>query len=505
MANPLDANELIKQGNTRTFYQPGGPGTPSYFFGLDTEYHFLDSATIPTNGAIDPIFVPDPRAPGRYKLVGRKTSAPALPQIKIQFMEQWGGIPRILMAPKCEFNLYEVHGRCSDISDFNRGWEGYMMVYSGFKFNDTVDMGARSNASSDEMLADSANAVGIAAYPVGSLGFGEEAATNVVVEVIDVVYGTNVQCANCGNANDGSQFIYIVTRANVGSPSAPGQVVYSLDGGTTWNNSTVTGIGNTNQPTLIDIAGNVLFIVAGSALFYSVLDDFTGAPTTWQTITMPAAMVDVYVQAPTSIWFVSSTSIWKATDITIAPTLIDNASGATLHRIAGVNDLIVATGSAGTVRYSQSNGAGWVTATAPASTTLHAVAVMDEYTWFVGGNNGNVYKTTTKGASWSTLAFQNAGTGAISDIQIATREVIWIAQNISSVAYLVTTLDGGNSWIGNNAGSPRILNFPTFQQVSRLAIPKYADPAVAANYVTIGGLATGGADGILLTAGPTIK
>jgi hypothetical protein len=208
-----------------------------------------------------------------------------------------------------------------------------MMVYSGFKFNDTVDMGARSNASSDEMLADSANAVGIAAYPVGSLGFGEEAATNVVVEVIDVVYGTNVQCANCGNANDGSQFIYIVTRANVGSPAAPGQVVYSLDGGTTWANSTVTGIGNTNQPTLIDIAGNVLFIVAGSSLFYSVLDDFTGAPTTWQTVTMPAAMLDVYVQAPTSIWYVSSTSIYKATDITIAPTLVGGVIAAGIARV----------------------------------------------------------------------------------------------------------------------------------------------------------------------------
>ena len=505
MANPLDANELLKQGNTRTFYQPGGPGTQAYFFGLDTEYHFLDSATIPTNGAIDPIFIPDPRQPGRYKLVGRKVSAPALPQIKIQFMEQWGGIPRILMAPKCEFNLYEVHGRCSDISDFNRGWEGYMMIYSGFKFNDTVDMGSRSNPTSDEMLTDAATAVGIAAYPAGSLGFGEEAAADVVVEVIDSVYGTNVQCANCGNANDGSQFIYAVTRANVGSPAAPGQVIYTLDGGITWNTSTVTGIGTANQPTFIDIAGSVLFLTAGTNLFYTVLDDYTGAPTTWQTIAMPAAMVDVYVQSPTSIWFVSSTSIWKSGDVTIAPTLVDNASGATLHRITGVNSVIVATGATGTVRYSNSNGTGWITATSPASTILHAVAVMDENTWFVGGNNGNVYKTTTKGASWSTLAFQNAGTGAISDIQIATREVVWIAQNISNVAYLVTTLDGGDSWINNASGSPRILNFPTFQQISRLAIPKYADPAIAANYLTIGGLATGGADGILLTAGPTIK
>lgn len=505
MANPLDANELLKQGNTRTFYQPGGPGTPAYFFGLDTEYHFLDSATIPTNGAIDPIFIPDPRQPGRYKLVGRKVAAPALPQIKIQFMESWGGIPRILMAPKCEFNLYEVHGRCSDISDFNRGWEGYMMIYSGFKFVDTVDMGARSNPTSDEMLADGVSATGIAAYPVGSLGFGEEATTEVVVEVIDIVYGTNVQCANCGTENDGSQFIYAVTRANVGSPSAPGQVVYTLNGGVTWSTSTVTGIGTTNQPTFIDIAGNVLFLAAGTNLFYTVLDENTGAPTTWQTITMPAAMVDVYVQSPTSIWYVSSGAIWRANDVTIAPTSIDAGAGAALHRITGVNDTIIATGAAGVVRFSNSNGNGWVNATVPASTILHAVAAMDESTWFVGGNNGNVYKTTTRGASWTTLAFQNAGNGAINDIQIATREVIWIGQTISNVAYLVTTLDGGNTWINNASGSPRLLNWPTFQSISRLAVPKYAEPSIAANYISIGGLVTGGADGILLTAGPTIK
>jgi photosystem II stability/assembly factor-like uncharacterized protein len=141
----------------------------------------------------------------------------------------------------------------------------------------------------------------------------------------------------------------------------------------------------------------------------------------------------------------------------------------------------------------------------PATTILHAVAAMDESTWFVGGNNGNVYKTTTRGASWTTLAFQNAGNGAISDIQIATREVIWIGQTISNVAYLVTTLDGGNTWINNASGSPRLLNWPTFQSISRLAVPKYAEPSIAANYISIGGLVTGGADGILLTAGPTIK
>lgn len=503
MANQIDSNEVIKQGNTRSFYQPGGAGSELYFFGLDTEYHFIESGSMPTNGSIDPIWAPDPRRPNRYKLIGRQVGAPSLPTVNLSFAEKWGGIPRPLTAPKCKFNLYEVHSRCADFSDLYRGWDSYLMVYSGFQFSDAIDLGARTAMNSDELLTNTVSATGSAIYPVGSLSFGEEASTDVVVEVIDVVYGTQVQCHDCGTPNDGSQFQYALTRANVGSPSAPGQLVYSVNGGSSWSTATITGLNSTDEPKFIDIAGNVLFIGAGTKVYYTVLNQETGEPGTWSSVTVPDTMLDVYVQSPNAIWYVSATTVYKTTDVSITPTAVSTLPD-TGARVTGYDNSLLVVGANGMVWYSKNNGVTWIQVSVPAATTLNAVAMKSEKSWMVGGANGNVYESTDRGNSWAALAIPNAGTGSISDIAIATNEIIWIAQNISSVAYLTTTLDGGNSWTSNTSGTVRVLNWPVFQQASRLAVPATAEPFVAANYVLIGGLATGGADGILLSAGPTV-
>lgn len=503
MANQIDSNEVIKQGNTRSFYQPGGAGSATYFFGLDTEYHFIESANMPTNGSIDPIWAPDPRRPNRYKLIGRQVGAPSLPTVNLSFAEKWGGIPRPLTAPKCKFNLYEVHSRCADFSDLYRGWDSYLMVYSGFQFSDAIDLGARTAMDSDELLTNTVSATGSSIYPVGTLSFGEEASTEVVVAVVDVVYGTSIQCIDCGTPNDGSQFQYALTRANVGSPAAPGQLVYSLDGGATWSTSTITGLGSTHEPKFIDIAGNVLFIGAGNDIFYTVLDQETGQPGAWSTLVAGAIMLDVYVQSPNNIWYISASGVYKTSDVSIAPTLV-STTPQTAARITGYDSSLLVTGASGMVWYTKNSGTTWIQVTTPASTTLNAVAMASEKKWYVGGANGRVYVTTDRGNSWSTVATPNSGTGAVVDIAIATDEIIWIAQNINSVAYITTTLDGGNTWTTNTAGSVRILNWPVFQSINRLAVPYTADPFVASNYVLIGGLATGGADGILLSAGPTV-
>lgn len=501
----FDADELIKNGNVRTFAQYGGAGTKKYFYGDGTQYNFIDSPELPTNGSIDPIFMPSPRRANRYTLVGRQIGAPSLPKAKVVFSEKWDGIPRMLLAPKCPMNFYEVHSRCGDMSDFNRGWEGYVNIYSQFMPTDSVDLGTRNSPSADEMLQDGVNFTGVALYPVGQLSFGEEASTEVVMEVVDVVYGTQVQCSNCGVPNDGTQFIYAVTRANVGSPSAPGQLVYTLDGGTTWNTALITGIGTTNQPTLLDIAGNVLFTVAGTQLFYTVLNSNTGAPTTWSSITIPANFTDVYVRSANEIYFVAtaSTSIYRTTDITIAASVIDSGSSANLHRITGYESTVIATGASGAVRYSTNAGTTWTTAVAPAASTVHAVAARRGY-WIVGTNAGNVYISRDAGASWTLVQFPNYGTGSVTDIIMATNEVIWIAQNISNVAYLATTMDGGDSWAGSSTGGARILNWPAFRSITRMAAPTDVDAAIAANFLTLGGLATGGADGFLISAAPTL-
>lgn len=503
--NILDANELIKQGNTRSFYQPGGAGQNVYFFGLDTEYHFIEGAEMPVNGDINPIFVPDPRRANRYRLASREENPPDLPTISLQFMEQWGGIPRVLMAPKCQFNLYEVHGDCEDLSDLYRGWTSYLLAYSGFLIEGSIDLGTRSQREGNDPLIDSVNGKGVAIYPVGALSFGEEAASNVVVEVIDVVYGTRLTCGNCGIENDGSQLIYAITRANVGSPPAPGQVVYSTDGGLTWNNSAVTGIGVTAEPLYIGIAGNLLFVGTSlTTLFYSTLNSDTGAPGAWSSVTLPVSMTDVWVSSGRAIYFSAAAgAVYKTTDITVAPTAIATGGVDNLLRIHGREQTIVAVGAAGRVYYSSNGGISWASATAPAAVSLNAVQVINDVTWWVAGANGTLYKTINRGSTWTVVGFPGSGAGAIFDIAFATAEIAWITHQVTSVAYLVTTLDGGKSWARND-GTSRILNWPVFQKAGRVAIPEAGDPAVAANYVTIAGLATGGTDGLLLSAAPTL-
>lgn len=543
MANPLDANELIKQGQTRTFYQPGGPGTSMYFFGLDTSYHFIDSAEMPSNGTIDPVYVPDPRRPNRYKLVARQIGAPDLPTVSLVFHEQWGGIPRALMAPKCEFNLYEVHSRCADLSDFYRGWDSYVLIYSGFRFEAGIDLGTRTAADSDEGLTANIDAKGAAIYPVGALGFGEEASssTGTGLNVVDVVYGTSLTCGDCGVENDGSQFIYAVLSKASYSTSGNIAMIYSTNGGSTWSSVNVaTSISNAG-PVFIDIAGSVIFVgvhtggttpitATSTTIYYANVDPITGIPGTFSSVVASTDLLtDVWVKSSRSIWFSGVNDlttpttgyIYKTTDITTAATLIDSGYDNVLSRIAGSGDTIVAVGgdagTDGVIRYSKNGGATWTTITTTGfagltsiTDSLLAVSVIDDRTWYIGGNDAHAAYTRTGGATWSLLPVPGAGTAgySITDIVFPTREVAWIAYNTGSSGTIYTTIDGGNTFVGATATS-RVAGWSNlvspFSVINRIAVPFFAEPAVAANYLTLGGLDSAGtATGLLVSAAPTI-
>ena len=65
-------------------------------------------------------------------------------------------------------------------------------------------------------------------------------------------------------------------------------------------------------------------------------------------------------------------------------------------------------------------------------------------------------------------------------------------------------MDGGETWASNASGSMRIVNFPTFDHINRIAVPYNADAGYAANFMTIAGAASVAPDGILITAAPTV-
>jgi hypothetical protein len=75
-------------------------------------------------------------------------------------------------------------------------------------------------------------------YPVGQMLFGPQAAgTLTAIQVRDITYGNQSICGNCGPANDGTKFLYAIAD---GGAAAKPLVAYSVDGGQTWTQQTIT-------------------------------------------------------------------------------------------------------------------------------------------------------------------------------------------------------------------------------------------------------------------------
>lgn len=501
----LSSDQVKTMQIVRHFWQPGGAlaSNPLYLLGTDdAQIGYITGGSKPNEGSVEPIWSPTPEQPRQFTLRGRTRSAPDLPTWDVEFTEYHGYIPRQLTTLRCPITFYDVSGPCESLSDIDRGWVGYLFIRADGIAGPT-DMGARSGGQDDTVLMDSVSFTGARAYPAGQLAFGEEAATVVVQEVIDGAYLKAANCGDCGLVNDGTRFSYYVTRSNVGSPSAPGQIVYSLDAGQTWNTATIASIGVTNAPTALDIAGRRLFVLVpgGSQIFHATLNVDTGAPGSFTAVAAGAAYQDAWVKSPNDIWFAGSAgAIGRTRDIGVAPTLIDSGAGAViLSRIHGAGQTIVAVGATGTLRASRNGGASWstiavVVAGATITAGLTSVFCITPKRWWITTDAGRAYWTENSGVTWTESAFADSGAGACRDIVFVTPEVGYILHDASSVASCYCTVNGGRTWAKDGA---RLTNWPTFQRGNRAVVPTAGSDDVNANTLGIAGLFGVGGDGVI--------
>lgn len=505
----FSANEVVTYKFKRNFIQFGGARANNIvrYAGQDAQYLSIEGVGSPESGGIDPIWVPDLRVAGRYRLVGRKQGPPALASASLHMLEKHGSIPRQLTRIGCAFNLYELTGNCTDLSDFLNGWTDYVLVYSGALVTDK-DLGTRSSFDTDEMneavltlqLAD--------IYPVGALAFGEQASPEISREVIDVTYGSTEQCGECGPQDDGTQKIYAVTKSSgAGSPGIPAEIIYSLTGGATWVDGSITGITGTSDPSAIAVVGSRLVIVVPSenAYYWADLNSITGAVGAFTKVTSGFVALknpqSIYVAGPREVYFSGSGGyIYKSTDITVGVTVISAASATTqdLLRIAGNDEVIVAVGKGSTVVRSINRGATFaLTTTNPSAvaTDILAVAVLDRNRIWVGTLTGRLVYTLDGGESWVLAGFDGSGSGAVRDIKFLNNEVGFFSHDTNTpTARIFSTWNGGADWTRT---APRVNNLPTFDRANRIAIPNtYA--GVAANTIAVGGLSGDHLDGILI-------
>lgn len=511
------ADEIVtKVKHKRSYLQFNGPlpNQSLLYAGQDANALVISGVSVPDFGPIDPIYIPSPTDSDAYKLVGRKINTPDLPEATITFLEKHGSIPRQLQKIGC-FNVYEYTGACKDLSDYVSGWDDYILIYS-LGMVETKNLGDRSTWDTDDQVEDELPTKFSDIYPIGKVSFGDNATSIITLEVIDVVYANPDSCADCGAINDGTKWIYAITKSSGATPGTAPRLIYTVDGGANWVQSSVTGMGDIEDPQGIEIVGDKLVVftrTAGgtttSGYYWAQLNGKTGVPGTWTKViagfVATFQVYDMFVLSAREVFFSADGGyIYKSTEITNGVTVVSagNATSTALRRISGKSesDTLVAVGGSGNVIYSRDRGAlnTWVaTVTSPVIATLQAVAVVSDDVWWVGAANGTLWYTLTGGETWVQQGFEGSGSGQVYDIVFVNDEVGWMSySNATPTAQLFSTWTGGSFW---TRSAPRIQNMVTANRFNRIAYPKLTNNyGVSANTLAIAGLAGNGSDGVLL-------
>lgn len=501
-------NETYTQNQVRAFTQRGGP-LPSNlvrYAGSDEQYLMMGDVARPDRGGITAINVNDPRVRGLFTRTGVTIDAPDIPSNTISFKQKRQGIPWYKFRLDCPINVYESLGFCADPSDPLNGWNT-LSVYSRGLSTDKTYKGRTPFDGSDETIADVGFSWGGDVYDLGGLAIGEQAASSVTTEVVDIVYGGPVTCADCGPANDGTRWVYALQQTAGGSSAVNSQVFYSTDYGASWTSLSITGIGLGVLVQAIDIVGQYLVVVAKSenAYYVTPINQQTGVPSSsWTKVTTGFVASktpnDIYVESPGRAYFVADGGyIYVATNILAGVTPLNAGSATTnnLLRIAGDGrGNLYAVGASNTVLKSLDRGKTWSATTASVSGTLQALAVLDANVAYVGTAAGGVSYSENGGETWTALTLPGSSLTAIQDIVFPTAEAGWIAATRSGpTAALFGTCFGGALWA--EAPSSRLPSLPTFGRANRLAVPRSPDLAVCANNLAVAGLSGGLVDGVV--------
>ena len=517
MAKP-GKDRILTQKHIRFFIQPGGsaPNNPLKYSGISGTYLNVESVANPIRGGISPVNVHDPRQVGRYQQVADKIEAPDFASSTVQFLQRREALPEHLTTlSDCDATIYQVVGDCKDLSDFLNGWSAYIKIMSNGSVTDVEEAGGAWD--SDEQLQDDLSYTWDKVYNTGKMSFGEKASTNVFSEVIDIVYGSRVQCGKCGPSDNGTKLIYAVTNNTGGSAGEAPSVFYSNDSGATWTQSLITVSVFTDVPTAIDIVGRHLVVLfddgAAGGYFHSEIANITGVPsTTWTKVTTgfvsAKAPQDIFVQSASLFWVCGDGGyIYKGTNITSGVS-VNNAGDATttdLNRIHGLDEIIIAVGDSGVSIVSLNRGDTFATVAVsptPGMNDLTALYVKDDFEWWYGNADGGLFYSLDQANTWTTVTLSGT-VSAINDIVFATSEVGWVSTvNGDPTATIHATFNSGVDW---TTSTPRIQNLPTFDRANRLAVPLVPNFNVAANFLAVGGLAGDGTDGIILLASaPTL-
>lgn len=255
----------------------------------------------------------------------------------------------------------------------------------------------------------------------------------------------------CATSTDGCQTLWIITR---GSPGFYGdaRIYKSTDGGSTWVEQTNSMTTDTDTLSAVSCDGDVVVITNQDTSEYQYSND---GGTTWALVTTLAqAANDVFVLGQTKIWFACDGGYIYFSNDKAASVSAQTSGTITTENLNSIHfadsELGYAAGNNNAFLRTINGGTNWSAVTGPAvGINLNIVrAVPDTDIVYVGDAGGEVYRSTDKGATWTTVinGYSTLSTG-ITDIQICECNVILVSgTDTNGLGSVYQSIDGGNTW-----------------------------------------------------------
>ncbi len=506
-----EASKVWTEGNAAIFLQVGGasPSNRVASCGPNDQLVAIDSIK-KVGSEKAPIWNYDPTQEKEFIAVASEASPPSgFDSFNLMFRVPKMAIPRALVNDGKPFDAYINYGECVDLTDPTYGWTGFVKVLSGCEVAGDTEMSGKSFTGDTALeINQTCNAMG-GIFEVGALILGS---STVAADVADITYGR--RAGRCVSGNPETNDLYALLKV-AGVNAA--KVRYSVDGGKTWTDLAITGIGASEAVAAIAVVGEYLIVLSpqgasatASAYYVTTIDRDTGIPSSsWTKVTTGfvanALARDVTVLADGTVFLSAEDGyIYTTRDLLsgVQVSLQGSVTTSDFIRIDSRDTVIVAINALGEVYSTVNRGVIWAAPAAIPDAAGTVVTAIDDRTWLVGTSAGKLYYTSNRGKTWTKITFPNGDTGLIEDITVVNSNVMHVAHTAGGQGRIVTTWNGGATWTTTER---RIYNLPSNDAVHRIAVPKKGPLTIRANHLAAACLNADGTTGTIIVGAATIQ
>lgn len=477
------------------------PVTPLGEFGINI-VQSLDK----DKGGLSPVIIPNQQQLGEYVIAGTVRGAPSLGTATI--MEKVNprkrGLLEEIYEGDCDNTMLikvDCDGRRDDLQSFESLYIVRSLRPNNLAHDSDIQSFTEDADTGVQFTSDAALIDWVRTFPIN---FASYAADVILAEIIDIIYADSASCGSCSPYSKGNEKIYALQKANSGSPGLSAQIVYTVDGRSTWNAVDLQALGGNDANRLTSVGSNIV-VVSEFDGSHIVIPKNNISDTSEQVRVTSGYQVGgsprVIVPLSTANVIIGGAGgyIYRSTDIESGVTVVSDASATTENCNDGdfFSNVVVTVHDSDTVLLSINSGATFAaTDTTPeAGANLRSVSVISPTQWYIGTSTGKLWYTTDQGKTYTQrLLPRQDDISEVLDVKFnpSNRAVGALAVQFDDGSGSVyRTVTGGRTWFRD--GSQAINNLPANERINVVSV-------YGVNEIAAGGKQSGKVDGVLAIA-----